>query len=595
MTVSEFIFEYLHRRGVEVGFTVTGGGAMFLNEAHRKSEIQSFHNHHEQACAMAAVGYTKASDKPSLVVTTTGCGVTNAMTGLLDAYQDSVPVFFLSGNVNKSQMTYFNGSYGMRKWGVQESNTMSIVSGITKDAKVIADPYDVGATVDLLFNTMVDGRTGPVWLDVPLDIQNAPLLDEYCDWWFNYLESSKDTNTSVEINKDTFSKLHMALDNAKRPLFLIGNGARPYIKQLARLNIPMVFTYLSADLLPSSDPLNVGRVGVKGDRAGNFAVQNCDVLVSIGSSLTTAVTGYDLSTWAANSELFVIDLEIGQHRHLIDAGKLKRANALILNTEHLVRYFQYQPKFQSTEWHNTVARWKTAWDINNESHTISTDDSVNIYSFLDDLSKNFGKERNRIIVSDAGSAYYTTSQAFKFASGDRYVTSGAQADMGFTLPAAIGASIANPDACVFAITGDGSLQMNIQELQTLSYLKPNVKLFVLNNNGYLSIRNTMDKFFDSNYIGTDSSSGISFPNLQRIAGAYNIPYLRYDKTSQSIDAALDTVGPVIIEVMCIPNQLIIPTLASKKNDDGTVTSQPLHNMFPFLSDHELITEMQGDK
>lgn len=586
MNVSDFIFEYLRRRGVDVGFTVTGGGAMFLNEAHRNSAIKSIHCHHEQACAMAAVGYTKTNNKPSLVITTTGCGVTNAVTGLLDAYQDSVPVFFVSGNVNREQMTYFKNEYlGMRKLGMQEANAINIVRGLVNSCHVVSEAEQIGPIMVRAWEDMTVGRKGPVWLDVPLDIQNINLSDEYCKMWLNLSSpNNRLYDQTIDINE--------LINNSKRPLLLIGNGVREYKKLLNSIKIPMVFTYLSADLLSSDSPLNIGRVGVKGDRAGNFAMQNCDLLLSIGCSLTTPVTGYNISQWCPNSKLVVVDLSMSQHHHLIDCGKLDKDNFIQADANGVLETLS---KIDTVNpiWTDTTYTWKTKWSVFDENHDIPIENTVNIYTFLKKLGEVSHEICNdSIVVSDAGSAYYTTSQAFQFSSDQTYVTSGAQADMGFTLPAAIGAAIAGNERRVLAITGDGSLQMNIQELQTMWHHQLPITLFVLNNDGYLSIRNTMDKFFDSNYMGTDSSSGLSFPNLKDIAFAYKLKYFSITHIDD-IEKSLFENGPCIVEVFCTPKQSIIPTTASKKNDDGSVTSQPLHNMFPFLSENELTHELIG--
>lgn len=586
MNVSEFIFEYLNRRGIDIGFTVTGGGAMFLNEAHRKSQIKSIHCHHEQACAMAAVGYTKTNNIPSLVVTTTGCGVTNAVTGLLDAYQDSVPIFFVSGNVNREQMTYFKSEYiGMRKWGMQEANTVSIVGGLVNSCQVVSNAGQIGQIMVDAWSAMITGRKGPVWLDVPLDVQNVSLTDEYCELWLNTLPTvDQSSNQSFDLSE--------LIGKSKRPLLLIGNGARECKELLSSISIPMVFTYLSADLLPSDHPLNVGRVGVKGDRAGNFAMQNCDLLLSIGCSLTTPVTGYSIPQWCPNSKLVVVDLSLSQHHHLIDCGKLDKNNFIQSDAKYVLESLTGLNTIDSV-WTDMTYRWKTKWSVFDEEHDTPITNTVNIYSLLKKLGELSHEICNdSVIVSDAGSAYYTTSQAFQFSKNQTYVTSGAQADMGFTLPAAIGAAIAGNGRRVIAITGDGSLQMNIQELQTVWHHQLPVTLVVLNNSGYLSIRNTMDKFFDSNYIGTDSSSGLSFPDLKDIAFAYKLKYFSVGQIND-IDSSFLENGPCIVEVFCTPKQSIIPTTASKKNDDGTVTSQPLHNMFPFLSDDELTEESIG--
>jgi|688.fasta_scaffold36867_3 acetolactate synthase-1/2/3 large subunit len=582
--VADYVASFLESKGISHVFTVTGGGAMFLNDGLAKSKkIKGIFNHHEQACAMSALGYTKITNQISVVMPTTGCGGTNTITGLLDAWQDSNKVVFISGNVNKKETTYCS-SIPLRKFGVQEANIVEIVKSITKYAVMITDPNSIAYHLEKAFYLCEEGRPGPVWIDIPLDVQGSYIDETSLE---HFVEPEK-----LEDYKDYISTLETLLLNSKRPIVIAGYGIylsdtkNQFRKFIEKYNLPVAFTYLGVDLLPSDHTLYVGRLGTKGDRAGNFAVQNSDLIISLGSSLSVSVTGFRYETFAREAKKIVVDIDPYEHKK----------NTINIDYEinlDLKKFFENTVNlnyFADQSWIETCNRWKNKWPVfNSEYENVSK--GINIYYFLNELSKK--NKKDSVVISDAGSAYYTTSQAIQISGNQRYVTSGAQADMGFTLPASIGAAIAS-NTDVVGITGDGSFQMNIQELQTIVNYNLPIKLFVLNNGGYLSIRNTMDKFFESRYYGTDSKSGLSFPEIKKIARAYGIPFYKL-KTSNDLKNKLSTIlnlsGPVLIEVMCPFKQDIVPSSSTKQNEDGKLVSQPLENMFPFLSEDEFKNEM----
>jgi len=588
--VSDVIVDFIYNLGVDTIFTVTGGGAMFLNDAvAAHPQMKAVCNHHEQACAMAAVGYAKLRNSYASAVVTTGCGATNAITGLLDAWQDNVPCVFVSGQVKRKE-TCYNATVPLRQFGVQEADIIPVVKSLTKYAVMINDPQEILFELEKAAFLARSGRPGPVWIDVPLDIQGAfvdpPLLRHYIP--------EPHLAARPAPSADDLEALRGRLATAKRPIIIAGNGIRlgeavkPFMAFVEHSQIPVVVSYLGVDLLPSHHSQYVGRLGIKGDRAGNFAVQNADLLISIGCHLSVALTGFEYDLFAREAELVVVDIDPNEHRkNTVKIDQFIHSDV----AEFFSRLSSPAPVDAWSDWGATCRKWREQWPVCLPGYADGSE-GINKYFFIEKLKDHL--KPDSVVVSDAGSSYYVTSQALKIRDQQRYLTSGAQADMGFTLPAAIGASVARSGAEVVGITGDGSLQMNIQELQTLVHHQFPVKLVVWNNNGYLSIRATQRKFFAGRELGTDPGSGVSFPSTEKIAAAYGIPFYRVSEPAL-LDAALTRLmaasGPKILEVMCPPNQEIIPTASSKKMPDGRMVSKPLEDMYPFLDRTEFLANM----
>lgn len=581
--VADYIAQFLETKGIRHVFMVTGGGAMFLNDGMAKSKtIKGVFNHHEQACAMAAVGYSKFNNEIAVVMPTTGCGGTNTITGLLDAWQDSNKVVFISGNVNRNETTH-GLNLPLRKFGVQEANIVDIVKPITKYAVMVTDPNTIAYHLEKAFHLCETGRPGPVWIDVPMDVQGSFIKEENLVHF-----TAEETEESIDC-----SMFEHYLKEAKRPIVIAGYGIRlsgaknEFIRFIEKHNLPVAFTYLAIDFLPSDHPLYVGRLGTKGDRAGNFAVQNSDLVISVGSSLSVSVTGFRYDTFAREAKVVVVDIDKHEHKK----KTIKIDVEINSDVKHFLKQVENVEYRADQWWVDKCISWRDNWTVFLNEYTDTTN-GINIYYFIQKLSEK--NKSDAIVISDAGSAYYATSQALKVTAQQRYITSGAQADMGFSLPAAIGAAVASNRKNIIAITGDGSFQMNIQELQTIASSKLPIKIFILNNGGYLSIRNTMDKFFESRYYGTDEASGLSFPEIEKIAYAYGIPYHRL-KTGEDLDGklteVLNTDGCALVEVICPFKQDMAPSSSAKIDKDGKLVSQPLENMSPFLDDKEFKKEM----
>jgi len=582
--VTDIVASFLVEQGIKDIFTLTGGGAMFLNDGIASNDdINAICNHHEQACAMGAVAYAKYKNGLAAAMFSTGCGSTNAITGLLDAWQDNTPVIFISGQIKRKE-TSRNSQTSLRQFGVQEVDIVSIVESLTKYAVMVNEPEDILYHLEKAVHLALTGRPGPVWIDIPLDVQGFSIDTNELKHFVPKIE----TNQEIK-GIEQFVEMY---EQAERPIILAGNGVRlsgsvDKLREFAsKNNIPCAVSYLAADYFEQDNPNYVGRLGIKGDRAGNFALQNSDLIISLGSRLSVCLTGFEYKLFARESKLIVVDIDEDEHKkNTVNIDQIICADVgdFLENIENKIA-----PK-SSKDWSNKCIHWKNKWPVYQEGYDT---DTVNMYEFTKALSELASEDS--IVVSDAGSSYYVTSQSFTLNNKkQRYITSGAQADMGFTLPAAIGACIA-ANKPVIGITGDGSFQLNIQELQTIKHYNLPVKLIVWNNNGYLSIRATQNKFFDGRRIGTDLESGVSFPEVGKIASAYELPYVKINNVAELREKLADVIaasGPVICEVMCPENQEIIPAVSAVKNDDGSMTSKPIEDMYPFLERDEFLNEM----
>lgn len=583
--IAKYIYDELNTKDI---FMITGGGAMFLNDGVAKHKhLNVICNHHEQACAMGAVAYSKYTNKTGVAYVTTGCGGTNAITGVLDAWQDSTQCLFISGQVKKKE-TCYNTDLPLRQFGVQEADIVSIISPITKYAVMVNDPYEIAYHLEKASYLAKEGRPGPVWLDIPLDVQGAMIETDNLKH-FDPVEIKKSYSNVLDVE---ISELFKEMKDAERPIIIAGNGIRlsgteEKFKEFIELsNLPVTASYLAIDLIDSSDEKFIGRLGIKGDRAGNFAAQNADYVLVLGSRLSVALTGFEYDLFLRQAKVVVVDIDNNEHsKNTVNIDTLINCDL----RDFFDKANKQVPFLDTSQWLKKCNSWKKKWPVALPRY--ENDSKINMYTFIDHLC-DFLKD-DTAVVSDAGSSFYVTSQALRIRSRQRYITSGAQADMGFTLPAAIGTCVAKKGEVV-GITGDGSLQMNIQELQTVVHYNLPLKLFVWNNNGYLSIRATQRKFFEGRAIGTDSASGVSFPETEKIASAYGIKYFKVD-TVNELDTTLNSVmnysGPVICEIMCPENQEVIPTASSKRNTDGTMVSKPLEDMYPFLDREEFFQEM----
>lgn len=584
MRVVDYIANRLYKEGVKDIFMLSGGGMMFLSDAIAvHPQLKAICNHHEQACAMGAVGYAKYTGGIGVSFTSTGCGSTNAITGLLDAWQDNVPVVFVSGQVKRKETTY-NAHVPLRQIGTQEADIVAIVKSITKYAVMVNEPNEIAYHLEKALYLAKSGRPGPVWIDVPMDVQGA-LIDPKKLKQFNPREIKDTPNTIPAASK--LAKLETMLKKAERPIIIAGQGIRlahalPEFKRFVKkYKIPVVSPYLGVGMLPTNDSNYVGVIGTKGSRSGNLAMQNADLVISLGSRLSVTAIGYEYDLFAREAKKVVIDIDSTEHKKkTIKVDLFIEADA----KEFLKRFKPKKLGIVDT-WGKACAKWKSKYPVCLPEYR-KYKGEISMYNLVDTLSRIMKKDA--VVVSDAGSAFYVTTQAINIRDDQRYLTSGGQADMGFTVPAAIGAAVAKRGE-VFGVTGDGSFQLNIQELQTIAHNTLPVKIFVLNNNGYLSIRATQNKFFEGRLIGTGPESGVTIPNLKKISNAYGIKYFKLANSAtleRDLKNALVHKGPAIFEVICPPNEPVVPAAASVKMPDGRMVSRPLEDMLPFLDRDE---------
>lgn len=588
--VSDYIADLLVDNGITDCFTVTGGGAMYLNDSFgHHLNMNCTYNHNEQASAMAAEAYARLDNKIALVCVTTGPGATNAITGVAGGWMDSIPMLIISGQARFATTVYASG-LKLRTRGVQEFDIIGSVGNMTKYCELVAEPQKIRYCIEKAIYLAKEGRPGPCWLDIPLDVQGAIIET---DNLISYVPENKD----YEVESDIIDIICQKLQTAKRPVIFAGNGIRlsgaheEFLKLVDKLGIPVVTGMSSVDAIDSEHFLYAGRNGGTGDRAGNFAIQNCDVLLSLGSRQSFFQTGFNYKTWARGAYKIINDIDEAElnkdslNADLKVCGDVKDLILKLLNELNNTKL----PKYDS--WIEQCHVWRKKYPVVQEKHY--KDNCANIYAFYDIMTKALPKSINLVI--SVGTSRVAGSQASVVKKGQRIITNPSMAAMGYDLPPAIGVCIASGKKKTFLVTGEGSLQMNIQELQTIVHNKLPIAIFVMNNKGYHSIRMTQHTYFAEPLVGIGEESGdLSFPDLSKLSVAYGLEYLRVDANEQISDAvnwALNVSAPCICEVMLSSTQITEPKQSSKKMPNGQMVSAPLEDMAPFLSREELKENM----
>jgi acetolactate synthase-1/2/3 large subunit len=587
--VVDYIVQHLTEIGVDTAFLLNGGGMMHLVDSiGRHPDMQVVCNHHEQASAMAADGYARISGKIGFCCATSGPGATNILTGLVGAWQDSSRVLFLTGQAKVSETICNSGIEGLRQCGTFEVDIVPIVKSVTKYSVMVTDAKDIKFHLEKALFLMEHGRPGPVLLDLPLDVQGS-LIDPKILEGFDF-----PSRQSVDKSDCDLTEVSNALKASSRPLFLVGNGVRiaratSEFQELIRfLGVPVVTTQLGKDALYYSHPLFVGHGGPKGCRAGNFAIQSADLIIFLGCSLHGQTTGWEADLFAPSAKKIQVDID----------GSLLRREKVHVHVKIQMGISEFVSNaihsLEPTDcdaWQSRCSSWKVRYPIISEPHDETTS-KINLYRFVDSLSS-VAPSTTRFI-SDAGSSFYVTGQALLLKKGQRFISSGSLGAMGFALPAACGAAGFDREQLNVCVTGDGSLMTNLHELATVKYNQFNLKVFVISNDGYVSMRNTQNSFFGGNLVGADSTCGVFIPEICELAKSFELPYLRIDCAKgleEHIREALSMDGPVVVEVMCNIDQKIIPSVTSKKLDDGRMTSMALHEMAPHLPNDILEQEM----
>jgi acetolactate synthase-1/2/3 large subunit len=588
--VSDYIADFYSKNGIDTLFTITGGFSMHLNDSFGiYDKYNIYYHHHEQGCGYAATGYTKINNQPSIVCTTAGCAATNAITPCLVAHQDSLPVLFISGQVKTTETIRAMNTDKMklRHYSGADSDIISMVTPITKYAKEITSVDEIYDVLVESMKQLLNGRPGPVWLSIPVDLQGMVVeLPEV---------SVVQREIVIDNHSDeSMEKIHELLKGAKRPYIIAGNGIKlgnckdKFTAFLDTYKIPVGVTLFGTELIESEHPLYAGKVGLIGDRSGNFAMQNCDLLISLGCRMSQGIVGYRSDWFARGAKIVYIDN---------DPNELEKTNvnyAMKVNMDLNVFFEKY--KFEPVcydEWVAKCGHWKNKWSFEMPENVMDDSHGVNPYYALKHFYDN--APENKITLASSGSIITNVWHMVNIKKGDKFLIS-SQGDMGFELPAAIGAQIAEPAKMVVPILGEGSFQLNIQELQTIMQYKLPVKILLFNNASYGAISITQEKFF-GNKFGTDVSSGISFPDSEKVANTYGLHYMCIRKNEDVVGKIQEFLdydgGPVILEVFCCI-QGRSPRLAARKNEDGTFSNRPLEDLEPFLERKEFEEEMIVD-
>ncbi len=688
--LANYIAETLVKNGITQNFTVTGGGAMHLNDAfgHQKG-MYSLYQHHEQACAMAAESYARIYNRPALCCVTSGPGGTNAITGVLGAWLDSLPMIVISGQVRFDNTARWSG-VDIRAMGDQEYDIVQAVSCMCKYAEMLIDPMRVRYAVEKCIYLSQTGRPGPCWLDIPVDIQGTYIetddLQGFDPEAYEREQAAKKgapearyanvgdpevpfSETRLEDPETLRAAARSILDRirkSQRPVFYTGNGIRIagaeslFLEVAHRLNIPVVVGWNAPDVIPTEDPLYAGRPGGRGDRPGNLTVQNADLILSIGSRLNIRQVGYSFRSWAREAYVIVNDIDPEELKKpsvhadlricadarallkailaelkeqnidcLFQGGEgLKRGEAeSICHTEAAKAVLAQEPgdPAERISWLSTAAFYRENYptvlpEYLEDSHSAA--ELANVYALIDKVSR--ASKEDQVTVVGNGSPCVAGGQAYIVKKGARFISQDGVAAMGYDLPAAIGAwaAVLGPDHenyqekgqrnpywagkeeqypdhgahDIILLTGDGSIQMNIQELQTIIHHQMDIKIFVINNGGYHSIRQTQNSFFGKPLVGIGVDSGVdgvcdlSFPDLEKLANAYGYPFKRVSRNEDldiAIEKTLAVKGPMICEVMVTMEQQFLPKSAAKKLPDGSLVSPPLEDMAPFLPEEEM--------
>ncbi len=599
MRIADYVMSFLAERGVEHAFLVTGGGAMHLNDAvGREKRLRWVCCHHEQACAIAAESYARLSGRVALVNVTTGPGGVNALNGVYGAWVDSIPMFVVSGQVKRETIAG-NTGLPLRQLGDQEIDIVAMARSVTKYAVCVQDPATIRYHLEKAWHLATTGRPGPVWIDVPIDVQAAPIEPAKLEGFSAEAEGGgRPLALPAEAGRTTGDALDAEvrevaarLARAERPVLLAGAGvrlagARDLLLRVAeKLGVPLTTGWNAHDLVPNAHPCYAGRPGSMGDRQGNFTVQNADLLLVLGSRLNVRQISYNWKTFARGAYRVMVD---------VDTAELRKPTLAVDRPIHAdVREFlerleravpdRAEPRHAAwMEWCRERGRRYPVVLAEYERAPL-----LNPYVFMRDLFEALPEDA--VVVTGDGTACVVSFQAGRIKSGTRLYTNSGCASMGYDLPAAIGAHVASGRP-VFCLAGDGSVMMNLQELQTIAGRRLPVRIFVLNNDGYSSIRQTQRNYFPGNPIGIGPDSGVSFPDFVRLAEALGIPARRCAARADlagSLDFALRADGPALVEVVLDPDAPFAPKLASRALPDGRMVSPALEDMAPFLSREEL--------
>ncbi len=591
MRVADYIIDTIAKHGVKDMFFLPGGGAMHLNNAlFRNKNIRAISMLHEQGAAIAAEGYARTSGKFGACMVTSGPGATNAITGLAGAWFESTPVIVVSGQVKRADL---KGNTGLRQLGTQELDIVSMVSSITKHAVCVTDPLRVRYELEKALHVMRSGRPGPVWLDIPLDVQ-ATEIEPLTQEGFR-----PNAMGAIAATQDTAAVEQVAqlLVRSQRPVLLVGNGVHcagaeaDLLCLVDQLHIPTQTTWIAADLLEYSHPLYFGRPGTVAGRSANFTIQNADLVIAIGCRMDFSITGFNRNHFARAADIVVVDIDSAEIDKLGEMPDLKIVSDAKAFITQLSQLAANRPQPDYSDWIDHCTEWKQKYPVVLPAYFHQTG-YANTYVFTEVLCEELDGS-DMLIPGSSGASIDTFWLSAKFKKGQRTVATGGLGAMGYGLPAAIGGCIGSGGRRTISVDGDGGFMLNIQELEVAKRLHLPIKFFVLNNNGYASIRASQSGYFKET-IGCDASSGMTLPDIGKLAHAFGIQSFRINDQLDiraSIRAVLDSEGPAICEVMVQPDQAIGPRITSKLGGNGVMVSSPLEDLFPFLEREEFCSNM----
>lgn len=585
--VSDYIAKRLKEHfGVEHFFMVSGGGAMHLNDSLGRY-MNYIANHHEQGCAIAAEGYARINQKLAVVNVTTGPGGLNSLNGVFGQWTDSVPVLYISGQVKFSTTIASCPQIHLRQLGDQEVDIISVVRPLTKYSHMITEPNEIKYHLDKAIYEATTARSGPVWLDIPMNVQGA-MIDEN-----ELVEFVPEQESGVNSLQGVCSEAIQKIINAKRPLIIAGHGIRlskqeeTFYKLIEKLQIPVVTTFNGVDILPDNNPNYVGRIGTIGQRAGNFALQNADLILCLGTRNNIRQASYNWENYAKNAYKIVVDIDKSELDKPTVVPDMKINADLKEFLPALLDVIGFKNPTCYSDWLDFCKNLKEKYSFGKTKEYQNENEIVNPYSFVHELTDQM--EETDILIAANGSACVCAFQAGVIKKEQRVFWNSGDASMGYALPASIGASVESPKRNVICLEGDGSIMMNLQELQTVKHNHLPIKIFVINNDGYVSIKQTQKNFFKGHMTGAGKESGVSTPDFTKIATAFGLKAVKIEKSSElknKIKEVLNSNEPVLCEVMVNTDYNFTPKLSARKLEDGTMVSPSLEDMFPFLDREE---------
>lgn len=598
--LADYVADFLAARGVTDVFSVVGGGAMHLNDAlGHNPRLHVTYNHHEQACAIAAEAYARLENKIAAVCVTTGPGGTNALTGVVGGWLDSIPMFIVSGQVRYDTTARYALQYTgtpLRAMGDQEYDITKSVQYMTKFAAMLEDPKDIRYLLEKAWHLATTGRPGPVWLDIPVNFQGGYIeIDELR----GYDPAEDDAQLPPLVDDTTIRTILEKIKNAKRPVFHAGYGIRlsdgyaAFRSVAEKLNIPIVTYWNAVDLIEDDNPLYCGRAGNMGDRPGNWAIQNADLILAVGTRISIRQVGYNWKTWARAAEVIMVDIdqaELKKPTLHVEMPVWADAKDFLTKLDKVAA----APVNVGGEWLATCQRWKRDYPAVLPRQWEENGETANVYAFVRYLSSRLPE--NSLTAVSNGACCVVGNQAYVIQKGSRMANNSAIASMGYGLPAAIGTCIGGGRRQTICLEGDGSIMMNLQELQTILTNKLPIKIFLINNNGYHSIRLTQNNLFKEHCkVGIGPESGdLSFPEFEKLAKAFGYPYYSAHSNAemkQAVDTVLALDGPAFCEIFTDTKQVWEPKSSTKRLPDGTLVSPPLEDLAPFLPREELEKQM----